>query len=233
MLAAMRAPGFASPKSRMGVGTTIAGAASQIDEGMRRMTRAVRRGRGVLPARRRELIAPVAHGLGPWRRLEPARDGIELAQLGGTVAIVHAGVVLREGIEGLEETREPRRGLPAIVASREPRRELGVIDARTERRIGLEEQVGAGDLAVEVLRELGGAGRERRAPLCALGLADLPQPAVLQHRQQRDQSQQRDGHDRERWPEAPPHIRESSTTLVARNAAASPIGAVFTSLTNS
>ncbi len=41
MLAAMRTPGFESPKCRNGVGTTIAGAVSQIAEGMRRMKRAV------------------------------------------------------------------------------------------------------------------------------------------------------------------------------------------------
>ena len=147
------------------------------------------RGRRVFPARGREIIAPVTHGLGPCRRLEPPRDGIELPELGGTIAIVRASVVLREGIEAFQEPRESSGRLPAIVASRETHGELGVIEARTDWRIGLKEQIGARDLAVEVLRELERACRERRAPLRALGLADLSQPAILQHRQQHDQPQ--------------------------------------------
>src|SRR5262249_45086093 len=85
-------------------------------------------------------------------------------------------------------------GLPAVVAKREP---LGLVVLAT-RGIRLKEQVGPRDFLVEVLGELRGAGLERGAHALALGVADLPEPGVLEGREQDDQAQERRGDDHHR-----------------------------------
>ena len=189
----MRAPGFASPKSRCGVGTTIAGARLPDRRG-HATDEEGGRPRATCPSSSpaRDCIAPVAHRLGPCRRLEPPRRRDRTASW-QHVAIVRVSAILREGVEALSGAAGIARS-PASDRSgpRTASASSASSQARADRRIGLEEQIGARDLAVEVLRELERACRERRAPLRALGLADLPEPAILQHRQQHDQAQQRD-----------------------------------------
>ena len=72
----------------------------------------------------------------------------------------------------LDHPRIPRRGLPAIVRS-------AMRDSRlpAASRIQLEEQVRAGELAVEVLSEAGGARVERRAHVLPFRIADAAEPS--------------------------------------------------------
>ena len=72
-------------------------------------------------------------------------------------------------------------------------------------RIELEQQVGARQLAIEVLGEPVGARVQRRVHALAFRVADAAEPLVLQRREQRDQPEQGARHDDHRQPESASH----------------------------
>src|SRR5262249_27528663 len=59
--------------------------------------------------------------------------------------------------------------------------------------VDVERDVGARQLAIELLRELGGAGAQAVAQAIALGVAHLAEPPVLQRAEHAEQRQQRRG----------------------------------------
>jgi hypothetical protein len=89
-------------------------------------------------------------------------------------------------------------------------RELGAVDLEQEER--------ERDFTIEVARELTCASRQSIAKTVAFGLADLSKPPVLQHREERHESEEQCGDDDERWAESPPHDFESSTSFAGNQA---------------
>ena len=120
----------------------------------------------------------------PVRRLERARCRIEPLQRRR-----RAVPALRAGRRRLTRPRRRRRRLPLRVA---PPRSPRAGSASSASRLDVERDVDARELAVERLRELGGARLQARAHPLALGLADFAEPAVLQRRERREQHEQDD-----------------------------------------
>jgi hypothetical protein len=73
-------------------------------------------------------------------------------------------------------------------------------------RLALEQQVGARQLAIEVLCELRCVVGEPHATLIAVGVADLPHPAVLEHREHDEQPEEGSRDDAERQTQTRPHV---------------------------
>ena len=105
------------------------------------------------------------------------------------------------GVDVLENPRIPRGGFPAIVAKRN-----AGLEAASASRIQLEEQVRAGELAVEVLSEAGGARVERRAHVLPFRIADAAEPSVLKGGKERDEAEQRHRNGEHRQATAPSHL---------------------------
>jgi hypothetical protein len=101
----------------------------------------------------------------------------------------------------------PCDGLPAVIPGSQPRRQslLGQRSHRAHNWLELKEGVRERQLAVEVLRERGGAGVERRGRLLAFRIADSSEPSVLQGGQHGDQPEQGGGKREHRQPETASH----------------------------
>ena len=124
---------------------------------------------------------PVGHRGGPFRGDQRSRGGIELLKR------EHIRFAARRDVEILDESRRRRCRVPAIVAIGKPCARI-LIGARN---IGLKEQIGSRQLAIEVLCKLSRLLVERAAQTFALRFADPPKPDVLQRGEQQDEGQQR------------------------------------------
>jgi hypothetical protein len=139
-----------------------------------------------------ELRANGRERTGPFGRLDEARRRIE--------ALERRPIALHRGeVHLFDHSREARRRLPPVV----PRGHLPRHAVVARRGPDLEEQVRAIELAIEVFGEAGRAGLQRRAHAVALGVADLPEPAVLQPGEQHDEAEQPSGQHEHRRPESP------------------------------
>ena len=136
-----------------GVGTTSAGTASQITGGMRRMKIACRSaGSSGLcrSASTGRASRPSTPATGP-RRACGARDRIAAA------CTRRPARPDRATIELFDQPRKARRRLPAVVALGES---LGRASLEVTRAFSLKHRYARVELAIEVLRELVGAGRQ-------------------------------------------------------------------------
>ena len=180
-----------------------------------------RSARRLLFARVRQLRTKRRQRAGPVDPFEHPRRGNETLQRGG-------GVHLRgRDVDVADQLRIPRGRLPALVAAGQAHRKTLVGGDAGQAGFGLKQHVRQRQLAIEIERERIAAGGERCGHALPLRGADPPQPAVLQRREQHDQSEQggRDGH--RRRPEPASHgtsLHADSGRKLARTAG-------FTSLT--
>jgi hypothetical protein len=142
-----------------------------------------------------ELRAQLAHGFGPLRGLEKAASLIEPLQRRVFACIA------RQQIQVFDHPRVPRGALPAVESRRDVRRGIrSVLNG-----LDLEQEVGPRQLAVEIARESRRTRVERRLHAIALGVADPPEPLVLERREQHDEPEQRGGDHEHRESESTTH----------------------------
>ncbi len=130
--------------------------------------------------------APALERRRPVRRLQRARGGVEPPQ--------HAGArPLRLEQEDVLDQARRQPPTPAPCASCVAIARSG-LEADSV-RLAVERHVDAGELAVELLREVGGARLQAGAHARAFSLADFAEPAVLQHRERDEQHGEHDAGD--------------------------------------
>ena len=185
-----RLPGI-PPSS--GAGATIAGRSGSIQSTKARPPPAVAGGApaaGARPAARKrsrsgpQLGRPLGRDERPSPRFEPAQP----------VAVDDVDRSHDPGLGG-----QPRPAREALRVGRS-------VPTSNRRRVGLQPEEGQRDLAVELPRDLGRAGACPGSQPRRVGLSDLPEPAVLQRREDREEHRERDRPQQER-PMGPPGSR--------------------------